>query len=144
MSRIAVQVGRCRSVIPPGTPPQYDLDRIPVRGSRQAIVRRARPQVRAIDADPVLDARVHADLKAPPYNPSDRRPVASRSVRGDGGPHGGITGCRRSHGFARGHLPVDLRVADEDLVKHGIMWRSKRIQRKSRKRTVNATLVSWA
>ncbi len=65
VTAIAAHVGRCTSVISReirrnSTSTGYRV----VAADKQAVAARMRPQVRAIDADPVLAARVRADLKA--------------------------------------------------------------------------------
>lgn len=136
VSRIAEHVGRCRSVISREirrntTSTGYRV----VAADRQATVRRARPQVRAIDADPVLAARVHADLRA---SRTPRQVAGRLHLEASGATVDLMEGSPDADGRTVSHEAIYrwiYALPRKELVDHGIMLRSKRTQRKPRKRT---------
>ena len=135
ITKIAAHVGRDKSVI------SRELARnsTKTRGFRmvhadcRAQRSRARPQVGKIAGDPLLEARVRADLK----QGRSPRAIAGR-LRAEHDDRGlpAPTGSPSGHGYLVSHEAVYAYIyalPKGDLARHGIMLESKRTRRRPRK-----------
>lgn len=134
-TKIGEHIGRDKSVVSR----EVARNSTKTRGYRvvhadcQAEHRRARPQRRKVAADPVLQARVHADLR----RGRSPRAIAGRLAAEAADPtlevaHGSPAGQGRivSHEAVYAYIYA---LPKPELVEHGIMLESKRTRRKPRK-----------
>lgn len=132
IAAIAEQIGRHKSVVSRElnrnrtTAGNYQV----VHADKQARARRARPQIRAIDADPVLAQRVRADL----FRSRTPRQIAGRLKLEAGQPTvEPMTGSPDAEGARVSHEGIYqwiYALPKGELAAQGIMLQSKRTARK--------------
>ena len=135
VTAIAAHLGRCKSVISREirrncTAAGYRV----VAADKKAAAARARPQIRAIDADPVLAARVRADLKA---SRTPRQIAGRLRLEASGESVELMDGSLDAQGRRVSHEAIYRWIyahPGKELARQGIMLRSKQSQRRSRKK----------
>jgi IS30 family transposase len=133
--RIAADIGRNRSVVSREIRRNSAMTRgyRPVSADSAARRRRSRPQARKIDADPVLSARVRADLR----RSRTPRQVAGRLRReASDGSVGLMPGSPPAQGKTVSHEAIYqwiYALPKGELAREAIMLRSKRTARRRRR-----------